>query len=69
MVTRTLERKNNNNIKSDLILKSLLTWMTEKELKRYIKNKEEQFCWKKNKKIGGVKVRNGNGQQSENERQ
>ena len=43
--------------------------MTEKELKRYIKNKEEQFCWKKNKKIGGVKVRNGNGQQSENERQ
>ena len=30
---------------------STLTWITEKELERVIKNKGEEFCWMKNVKI------------------
>ena len=43
---------------------SLLTWITEKELK----NRGDEFCSKKNMKIGGEKMRNANGQQGENRR-
>jgi len=32
----------------DLILKSTLMWITEKELEQEIENKADQFCWKKN---------------------
>ena len=35
----------------ELILMSTLTWITEKELEREIKNKGDQFRWNKNKKI------------------
>ena len=30
---------------------STLTWITEKELEREIRNKRDQFRWKKNMKI------------------
>ena len=48
IATRTFtDKKNNNNNKADsffhLILMSTLTWITEKELKRLIKNKGDQF--------------------------
>ena len=54
-----------------LNFKSLLTWLTEteKELKRQIENKGDEFRWKKNSKIGGEKMRNASGQQVENEQQ
>ena len=50
---------------------SSLTWITEKELKRVIKNKRGEFRWKKNMKFhsSGEKMRNASGQQGENERQ
>ena len=43
---------------------SLLTWITEKELK----NRGDEFGWKKNMKIGSEKVSNASGQQGENRR-
>ena len=63
------ERKKQSQIR--LNFKSLLTWLTEteKELKRLIENKEDEFLWKKNSKIGGEKMRNISGQQVENEQQ
>ena len=42
---------------------SLLTWITEKELKRQFK--KNGFRWKKNMKSGGEKMRNASGQQGE----
>ena len=30
---------------------STLTWITEKDLEREIKNKGDEFCWKNNMKI------------------
>ena len=48
IATRTLEIKNNND---DLILKSKLAWITEKELEPEIKNKGDQFRQKNNMKI------------------
>ena len=44
---------------------STLEWVTEKELERVIKNKGDEFRWKKNVKIhsGGEKMRNADGQQ------
>ena len=36
---------------------STLTWITKKELEREIKNKEDQFRWKNNKKILRAAVR------------
>ena len=38
---------------------SLLTWITGKELK----NRGDEFSWKKNMKIGSEKVSNASGQQ------
>ena len=49
-----------------------IRWIKEKELVRgVIENGGEQFRGKKNMKIqsGGEKMRNGSGQQGENERQ
>ena len=48
-----LERKNNNKFVSfsTLFLMFTLTWITEKELERVIKNKRNEFCGKKNMKI------------------
>ena len=34
-----------------LFLMSTLTWMTQKELEREMKNKGDEFCWKKNMEI------------------
>ena len=50
---------------------SSLTWITEKELERVIKNKGGEFPWKKDMKFhgSGEKMRNANDQQGENERQ
>ena len=47
------ERKNNNKVVSfsTLFLMFTLTWITEKELKRVIENKRDEFCRKKNMKI------------------
>ena len=46
---------------------SSLTWITEKELGRVIKNKGGKFRWKKNIKFhsSGEKMRNASGQQGE----
>ena len=54
-----------------LNFKSLLTWLTEteKELKRLIENKGDEFRWKKNSKTGGEKMRKASGQRVENEQQ
>ena len=48
-----LERKNNNKVESfsKLFLVSTLAWKTEKELERVIKNKGDEFRWKKNMKV------------------
>ena len=48
-----------------------LTWITEKELERVIKNKGAELRRKKNMEIqsGGEKMRNASGQQGENETQ
>ena len=48
-----------------------LTWITERELERVIKNKGDEFRRKKNVEIqsGVEKMRNVSGQQGENERQ
>ena len=56
---------------STLFLMFTLTWITEKELKRVIENKRDEFCRKKNMKIqsGCETMRNASGQQGENERQ
>ena len=50
--------------------KFTLTWITEKELERVIKNKGDEFRREKNVEIqsGGEKMRNGSGQKGENER-
>ena len=42
-----------------------LTWITEKELERVIKNKEDEFRWKKNMETqsGNEKMANVSGQQ------
>ena len=48
-----------------------LTWITENKLEWEIKNKEDQFRWKKNMKkfySGSEKMRNASGHQGENER-
>ena len=61
-----LERKNNNKVESfsTLFLMSTLTWITEKEIELVIKNKGDEFRWKKH----GEQMRNASGQQGENER-
>ena len=68
-----VERKNNNKVESfsTLFLMFTLTWITEKELERVIKNKRDEFCRKKNMKIqsGCETMRNASGQQGETERQ
>ena len=48
-----------------------LTWITERDLERVIKNKGHEFRRKKNMEIqsGGAKMRNASGQQGEHERQ
>ena len=43
---------------------STLTWITEKEIELVIKNKGDEFRWKKH----GEQMRNASGQQGENER-
>ena len=54
---------------------SRLTWITEKELEREIKNKGDEFCWKDREgqrenfiSVGGEKMRNTSGQQGEAKR-
>ena len=44
--------------------------MTQKDLEREMKNKEDEFRWRNNIEIysGGQKMRNVSGQQGENER-
>ena len=66
-------RKNNNKVVSfsELFFMFTLMWTTEKELKRVIENKRDEFLRKKNMEIqsGGEKMRNASDQQGENERQ
>ena len=73
MAARTFRRKNNNKVVSfsALFFMLTLTWTTEKELRRVIENKGDEFRRKKNMKIhsGGEKMSNASGRQSENERQ
>ena len=54
-----------------LFLMFTLTWITEKELKRVIENKRDEFCRKNNMKIqsGCETMRNASDQQGENEGQ
>ena len=55
IATRTFRYKTTTTTKTilsfDLILMSTLTWITEKELEREIKNKGDQFRWWNNIKI------------------
>ena len=53
MAAQTFREKNNNKVESFLkiFLMSTLTPITEKELERVIESKEDEFRWKKNKKI------------------
>ena len=53
MAAQTFREKNNNKVESFLkiFFMSTLTPITEKELERVIESKEDEFCWKKNKKI------------------
>ena len=48
-----LDRKNNNKVVSfsTLFFMFTLTWITEKELERVIKNEGDEFRWKINMKI------------------
>ena len=73
MAVRTFRKKKQqrNRSFSALIFMFKLTWITERELERVIKNKGDEFRWKKNVEIqsGGEKMRNVSGQQGENERQ
>ena len=70
MAARTFRKKKVVSF-SALFFMFTLAWITEKELERVIKNKGDEFRRKKNMEIqsGGAKMRNGSGQQSENERQ
>ena len=54
-----------------LILMSILTWITGKELERELNSNGDQFPWKKKVKnyTLGEKMRNASGYQGENERQ
>ena len=65
------KKQQQSRVFSTLFLMSSLTWITEKELKRVIKNKRGEFRWKKDMKFhsSGEKMRNASGQQGENERQ
>ena len=73
MAARTFRRKNNNKVVSfsALFFMLTLTWTTEKELRRVIENKGDEFRRKKNMKIhsDGEKMSNASGRQGENERQ
>ena len=70
-----LERKKNNIVESfsnrTLYLMSTLTWITEKELERVIKNKDNEFRGRKTLKFhsDSEKMRNASGQQGENKQQ
>ena len=50
---------------------STLTWITEKELERVIKNKDNEFRGRKTLKFhsDSEKMRNASGQQGENKQQ
>ena len=56
---------------STLYLMSTLTWITEKELERVIKNKDNEFRGRKTLKFhsDSEKMRNASGQQGENKQQ
>ena len=50
--TRTFtEKKQQSRVLSTLFLMSSLTWITQKDLERVIKNKGDEFRSKKDKKI------------------
>ena len=70
---RDFYKKNNNNKVvsfSALFFMFTLTCITEKELKRVIENKGDEFRRKKNMEVqsGGEKMRNASGQQGEDGR-
>ena len=51
MASRTFREKKQQQSRAsffDVIFLSTLTWITEKELERVIKNKGDEFRWKKN---------------------
>ena len=52
------EKKNNKKVESfsTLFLMSTFTWITGKELERVIKNKGDEFRWKKNMRISMIAV-------------
>ena len=66
------KKKNNNKVVSfsALFFMFTLTCITEKELKRVIENKGDEFRRKKNMEVqsGGEKMRNASGQQGEDGR-
>ena len=47
----TEKKQQQSRVFSTLFLMSSLTWITEKELERVIKNKGDEFRWKKDMKI------------------
>ena len=49
MATRTFREKHSNKVESfsRLFLMSTLTWITEKELEREMRNRGDHFLWKK----------------------
>ena len=72
MAAGTFRKKNNNKVVSfsALFFMFTLTCITEKELKRVIENKGDEFRRKKNMEVqsGGEKMRNASGQQGEDGR-
>ena len=74
MAAGTFREKNNNNkvvsFSALLFFMFTLTCITEKELKRVIENKGDEFRRKKNMEVqsGGEKMRNASGQRGEDGR-
>ena len=69
MASRTFREKKQQQSRAsffDVIFLSTLTWITEKELERVIKNKGDEFRWKKKHRkfhSSGEKMRNASSQQ------
>ena len=69
MATRTFREKKHqqSQVFLELFLMSTLTWITEKELERVIKNNGDEFHWKKNMKFhSGEKNKNEQKQKQQN---
>ena len=73
MAVRTFRKKKQHKVVSfsTLFFMFTLTWITDKELKRVIENKRDEFFRKKNMKIqsGCETMRNASDQQGKNKRQ